>query len=281
MRHRRRGEIDGLARRPRSGQPIMKCAQKVCALRCVFITPLGMPVVPPVARQHRRRRPGRIATLGSRRRLVRRPSACSDGAPGSPAVAVDADPQPDLGQPRPQLGDHRRELLLEEQHLAVEGIEHVVVLLGRIARADRNPAHVRAPQAQRAGPRHARRWSPRRRPWSPWPKPAASSAVGDAAGQLADLVEACSCGRPGCRRRLRIDAPAAVEEVDDGHGGLRSRSERRRDGGARQAALLEEAEQVAVAEGLAGRREADLVGLAVEQLDRRRPSAARRWRCTA
>ena len=30
------------------GQPIRKCAQKVCALRCVFITPFGMPVVPPV-----------------------------------------------------------------------------------------------------------------------------------------------------------------------------------------------------------------------------------------
>ncbi len=29
-------------------QPIMKCAQKVCVLRCVFITPLGFPVVPPV-----------------------------------------------------------------------------------------------------------------------------------------------------------------------------------------------------------------------------------------
>ena len=27
----------------------MKCAQKVCALRWVFITPFGMPVVPPVA----------------------------------------------------------------------------------------------------------------------------------------------------------------------------------------------------------------------------------------
>ncbi len=26
----------------------MKCAQKVCVLRCVFMTPLGMPVVPPV-----------------------------------------------------------------------------------------------------------------------------------------------------------------------------------------------------------------------------------------
>ena len=40
--------LTGLSSEP-YGQPIMKCAQKVCMLRWVFITPFGLPVVPPVA----------------------------------------------------------------------------------------------------------------------------------------------------------------------------------------------------------------------------------------
>ncbi|MNV89881.1 hypothetical protein D3C71_1842130 [compost metagenome] len=62
-------------------------------------------------------------------------------------LAVDADPPADPGQLRPQGSNHLGKLALKEQDLAIEGVQHISVFLGRIARAHRNPAQIGAPEA--------------------------------------------------------------------------------------------------------------------------------------
>ncbi|MCY1294987.1 hypothetical protein D9M70_443080 [compost metagenome] len=62
--------------------------------------------------------------------------------------AIYADPLTDLRQLRPQGSNGLGKFALEEQDLAVERVQYVAVLLGRIARAHRNPAQVGAPQTQ-------------------------------------------------------------------------------------------------------------------------------------
>jgi hypothetical protein len=131
-------------------------------------------------------------------------------------LAIDADPVPDLGQRGLQFGDHRREILLEEQHFAIEGIEHVVVLFRRIARTNRNPAHVRPPQAERAGPggdvihRPHCALGTRR-------QTGGKQGVGDAAGQLAHFLETVFAVVLDVGRAGRVTAPAPVKEVDSRH----------------------------------------------------------------
>ncbi|MNE65537.1 hypothetical protein D3C80_1610220 [compost metagenome] len=91
-----------------------------------------------------------------------------------------------------------------------------MVFLGRVARADRDPAHVGAPQAQGAGPGGDVVVGPDRA-LGLLGQASAQQGIGDAAGQLADLIEAEVAVVLDIGRASRVAAPAAVEEVDDGH----------------------------------------------------------------
>ncbi len=164
----------------------------------------------------------------------------------------------DFWQLRPQCGDRCLKVLLKEQHIAVEGVEDVAILVGGIARTYRNPGHIGPPQPERAGPGGGVIAGPDRA-LAAAPETGCQQRARDAAAQPPDLIEAIGAVFLDVGRTLGVDAPAAVEEIDDRHG----RTSERGDAGTRQSALLQEAQQIAVTEGFASRRESDSRGLAV------------------
>ena len=135
---------------------------------------------------------------------------------GTLSLAVYADVAFDLWQLRPQCGDRCLKVLLEEQNVAVEGVEDVAILLGGVARAHRDPGHVGPPQPERAGPGGDVIAGPDRA-LAAAPEPGRLQRARDAAAQPPDLVEAVGAVLLDVGRTLGVDAPAAVEEIDDRH----------------------------------------------------------------
>ena len=123
---------------------------------------------------------------------------------------------PDLGQTWPQGGNGLCEGLLEEQHLAVEGIEDEAVVIGGIARVDRDPGHVCAPQSQCASPAGHVVGRPDRA-LGLRGKAQGEELVGNATRQRPDFVETEAAIILDVGNSTAVHRPAAVEKVDDRH----------------------------------------------------------------
>src|SRR6516164_8255623 len=102
-------------------------------------------------------------------------------------------------------------MLLIEKYLAIESVENIAVLGRAVAGADRNPAHVRAPEAERTGPGRDVVVRPDRALRS-LGQPGCDERIGDAACQVAHLGKAEDAVILDVGGTVRIDPPAAVEK---------------------------------------------------------------------